>query len=141
MNLLPYIVFGLRETGQKTGSRDWQLILCTYIMLVLFVYFNIICINIGVMKYGTTIGFIIFYSVLIISTILTLFIQKLPNQQVAMVLHRLNPMSNIFVSWNFSSFYVRWGMMYYLVLCIVSTLFMWCKARKYEIGINVRMDT
>lgn len=139
--LLLYVYAGVRESEQTITGQDMMLILCTYIMLVLFLYFSIVCINICVLYHGTTIGFILFYSGLIISTILTLVLQRMPNQNVALMLHRFNPMSNIFVSWNFSNIYVMWGMGYYAVLCILVSVVLWKIVKKYEIGINVRAET
>lgn len=139
--LLFYIFAGIRESEQRIDMQDVMLIFCTFIMLMLFLYFSIVCINICVLYHGTTIGFILFYSGLIVSTIFTLILQKQPNQKLALILHRLNPMSNIFVSWNFSNSYVIWGMGYYVVLCVLASVILWNIVKKYEIGINLRIET
>ncbi|MBD5087892.1 MAG: hypothetical protein HDT30_03600 [Clostridiales bacterium] len=141
LTLLLYVYCGIRESGYPITSKDITLILCTYIMLLLFLYFGTICLNIFVMYQGTTIGFVIYYSGLAISTIAALMIQKLPNKNIAQILHCINPMSNIFVSWNFSDIYVLWGIGYYIILCILISVLLWKIIKKREIGINVRVET
>lgn len=93
------------------------------------------------MYQGTTIGFVIYYSGLAISTIAALMIQKMTNKNIAQILHCINPMSNIFVSWNFSNIYVIWGIGYYLILCVLISILLWKIIKKREIGINVRVET
>lgn len=139
--LLFYVYSGIRESGYPVTSKDIMLILCTYIMLYLFLYFSTICLNIFVMYQGTTIGFVIYYSGLAISTIAALMIQKMTNKNIAQILHCINPMSNIFVSWNFSNIYVIWGIGYYLTLCVLISILLWKIIKKQEIGINVRVET
>lgn len=141
LTLLLYVYCGVRESGQPITCKDITLIVCTYVMLLLFLYFGTICLNIFVMYYGTTIGFVIYYSGLAISTIIALMIQKMPNKGIAQILHCINPMSNIFVSWNFSDIYVIWGIGYYCTLCILISILLWRIIKRREIGINVRVET
>lgn len=139
--ILFYIFRAVQESQCGITQKDILLILCTYIMLVLFSYFSIVCINLLVFYYGISIGFVLYYSALIISSITAYIIQKFPHTTTTGVLHRINPMSNIFVSWNFNSSYILWGMGYYFVICVLVSYVLWRKIKKHEIGINVRTET
>ena len=132
--IFPYIINAITTSECKITQKDVQLMLCTYIMLVLFTYFSIIVINLLVLKYGNTISFLIFYSCLILSTIGILLMQE--NGTGIELFHRLNPMSNILVSWNFNNSYVKWGMGYYLFLGCFMTFLLWRSVRRIPIGVK-----
>lgn len=133
-----YLVNAISESEHQITREDVLLILCTYVMLVLFSYCSILSINLLILFYGTTIGFVIFYSILVISSMVTISVQGISNIKIAGVLHRANPMSNILVSWNFNNSYVLWGLAYYIILSTVISFLLWNKVKRYEIGIGIK---
>lgn len=137
--LLFYIMIAILKSKKNFEKEDISLILCTYVMLVLFTFCSVVCINLLALFGSTTIGFLIFYSILVVSSMATIFIQGIENEKIAGVLHRINPMSNILVSWNFSDSYVLWGVAYYVILTVVISFFLWRKVKKYEIGIGFKI--
>lgn len=134
--VLLYIQNALTESCRHITKKDIQVILCTYVMLLVFSYCMIILINGLALRLGTTIGFIISYSLLILSSMLTIAIQNLGNIRIANVLHKINPMSNILVSWNFTDFHVLWGLGYFVVLAICLSSLLWYEVKHYEIGLG-----
>ncbi len=139
--MLPYACNAQMTATQRIGSQDIQILLCTFLMLSLFLYCSILVINLFSIRFGNSIGFLITYTILIVSTILTMNLQKIHSgQPIVMLIHRLNPMSNILVSWNFNDIYVKWGIGYYLGLGVLLSLIGWIKLRKIEIGIRMRTD-
>ena len=133
-----YVINAVYESNKPITTRDIFLILCTYIMLLLFTYCSVLCINLLSLFSDTTIAFVVFYSILIISSMMTIFIQGLSNEKIIGVLHKVNPMSNIFVSWNFNNFHVLWGMGYYVILSLLVIFVLWKKVKYYEIGIGLK---
>lgn len=133
-----YIWVGIRESTQSLQKDDFSLILCTYVMLVLFVYCSVLFINLLSLIYNLTIGFVIYYSVMVISSMAMIFIQGISDPVLSEVLHRINPMSNVLVSWNFSDSYVIWALGYYSILAIVLSLILWSRVKKFNIGVDRR---
>lgn len=131
-----YIWVGIRETEQGLQKKDVLLMICTYIMLVLFTYCSILCINMLSLIYSITIGVVIYYSMVVISSMAMILIQGISNPILSSVLHRINPMSNVLVSWNFSDFYVIWAMGYYSILAMMLGLVLWKRVKNYEIGVD-----
>lgn len=121
-------------------QKDVQIIGCTFIMLTLFTCFSILLINLLGLHYGNTIGFLITYSILIFSAIITRHLQENPENKIIQMVHRLNPMSNVLVSWNFSSACVLWGLGYFLFASIVILWILWKKLKWLEIGIRRRTE-
>ncbi len=135
-----YVVNAVWTSEYPLTKKDLGIMISVFVILTLFTYFSVILINLLALRFGNTIGFIITYSFLIISTIITMHLQEDPDKVMTQVLHRLNPMSNILVSWNFSNAYVLWGIGYYFVACIIFSWLLWRKFRRMEIGINVRTE-
>lgn len=136
--LVFYVINAIFEAEQKITKEDILVIFCTYIMLLLFTYCIIISINLTALFFDTTIGFIICYSIMIISSIQMISIQGMEHSKITEFLHRLNPMSNILVSWNFGDAYVRFGIMYYVFFAIGISLLLWRKVKNYEIGLSTK---
>lgn len=138
--MLPYIANALYTSEQKMDIFDVKVLVSTYVMINLFTIFSVLLLNVVSLYHGNTISFIGVYSILIISSIVTLELQGNAVSGVSKILHRLNPMSNVLVSWNFSSSYVIGGIVYYLIASGVVALIMWNRIMKKEIGINVKTD-
>lgn len=136
--LLFYIGNALWESKRQIQKEDILIILCTYLMLLLFTYCIIVSINFVSLFFDTTIGFLICYSVIVISSMEVITIQGMENSQIAEILHKLNPMSNVLVSWNFSDAHIRWGIMYYSLFAIGISLLLWRKVKNYEIGLSLK---
>ncbi len=136
--LFLYFLNAIYESERFITEKDIFLILCTYVMVLVFSYCLIIFINLCSLYYDASIGFIISYSIVIISSMGMILIQKLPNQELACILHRINPMSNVLVSWNFSDAQVMWGLGYYMVLAVFLSLVLWKNVKNYEIGIGIK---
>lgn len=137
--ILPYVVNALWESNHTIGHKDIFAIICAYIMLVLFCYYLIIAINICALKYDVTIGFIVCYSIVIISSIVMIAIQQIDNVYMVDILHRINPMSNILVSWNFGDSNVLWSLVYNVMLIVAFTLYLGNRIKNYEIGISKKL--
>lgn len=138
--MLPYMANALYTSEQTLDIFDVKVLVSTYVMMNLFTIFSVLLLNLVSLYHGNTISFICVYSMLIISSIVTLELQGDAANDVSKILHRLNPMSNVLVSWNFSSSYVMGGIVYYLIASGVVALIMWNRIIKKEIGINVKTD-
>jgi hypothetical protein len=133
-----YIWEGIHRSVYGIRKEDIMLILCAYIMLVMFTYSSILSINLLSLRYSVTIGFVIFYAAVLLSTMIVTWIQGIPNQVLAGILHRINPMSNILVSWNYGYFYVIWAIGYYALLNFVLAVLLWSKVKNYEFIGSIR---
>lgn len=135
-----YVANAVWTSEYAVTKKDLGVLISVFVILTLFTYFSVVLINLLALRFGNTIGFIITYSVLIVSTIFTMHLQEDPDKIMTQLLHRLNPMSNILISWNFSDAHVLWGIGYYFIVSVVISWLLWLKIRSMEIGIRVRAE-
>uniref|UniRef100_UPI0040567C2E hypothetical protein n=1 Tax=Agathobacter sp. TaxID=2021311 RepID=UPI0040567C2E len=136
--ILFYVLNAVFESEKQIAKEDILVIVCTYIMLLLFTYCITLSINLLSLFFDTTIGFIICYTIIIISSMGMIGIQGMESEQIAEILHKANPMSNLLVSWNFSNTHILWGITYYTLLTAIVSLLLWRKIKNYEIGLSLK---
>lgn len=131
-----YAIGSVMKSSKEVEIRDVILIGITAVMIFEFSYLSTLLINVLALRVGTSIAFVITYSVFIVSDIITFFLQGGEQNMAIMVLHYINPMSNMTISWNYSQGYVYWSVIYFGIM-IMSVLYAGKQiALKYEIGIK-----
>lgn len=131
-----YMGGAISKAAFPVTISDITVMLNSYIMLTLFAYFTTLFINILSILYGTSIGFIATYSFVILSEMLTFLLQNMKENIGVKIIHLLNPMSNLTVSWNFSTKYVIWGIAYFIAINIVLTIIGKYIVHRQEIGLQ-----
>jgi hypothetical protein len=122
------------ESSAPITWEDGKMFFCVYGMLVFFFYVSVLAINYISIYKGSIVGIVSCYSVIFFSSALTLLAQKRGMNQAWF--HLLNPMSNIYISWNFTDIHVLWGILYFVLLSAVLIGSMWIKIRRMDLGIQ-----
>lgn len=122
------------ESSAAITLEDIKMFFCVYGMLVFFFYVSVLAINYIALYKGSVVGIVSYYSVVFFSSALTLVAQKRGMNEAWF--HILNPMSNIYISWNFTNIHVLWGILYFVLICSVLISCIWIKIRKMDLGIN-----
>lgn len=131
-----YATGAILKSNKSIGTSDVNVILQAMIILSLFAFFSSNLINLLALKFGVSIGFLIVYSIIITSEILTYVFQKQPDTVVFRALQRINIMSNVTIGWNFSNKYLWWSIAYFLILNIITMMAGINIVSKYEVGIK-----
>lgn len=132
LNLFLYIANAVCTSSHSLDYRDMLVIVSGVFMLMLFTFNSIILTNYFSISYGNSIGFILFYSGVIGSTILAMNIQKYNNELWGRIISLTNPMSNFLISWNYDDFRVCYALAYFLVFSAISTVLFWIKAKNMD---------
>lgn len=122
------------ESSATITLEDCKMFFCVYSMLVFFFNVSVLAINYIALYKGSVVGIVSYYSSVFFSSALTLLAQKSGMNQAWF--HILNPMSNIYISWNFTNIHVLWGILYFVLICILLLGSIWIKIRKMDLGIN-----
>lgn len=130
-----YMGGAISKTVLPLAISDMTVMFSSYIMLTLFTYFTTLFINLLSILYGTSIGFIATYSFVILSEMLTFILQNMKENKGAKIMHLLNPMSNLTISWNLSTKYIIWGIAYFIAVNIVLTIIGRYIVHRQEIGL------
>ena len=132
--LFMYAGNAIVESSAAITLEDIKMFFCVYFMLFFFFYVSVLAINyIGLYK-GSVVGIVGYYSIVFFSSALTLMEQR--REMDWEWFHILNPMSNIYISWNFTDAHVLCGILYFILVCIVFICCIWIKIRKMDLGIN-----
>jgi hypothetical protein len=115
---------------------DIILFLTVAIVVWEFTYLSTLLINILALRLGISISFVITYSVIVVSEMITYCLQKMGDNKLTKLLHLLNPMSNMTISWNYSKGYISWAAVYFFILTAIVLILGTRVATKYEIGIK-----
>lgn len=132
--LFMYTVNAMVESSASITFGDVKMFICVYVMLVFFFLMSVLAINYIALYKGIVVGIVGYYCVVFFSSALTLVAQKNGINQAWF--HILNPMSNIYIGWNFTNIHVIEGILYFIVLCSVLTGCIWMKIRKMDLGIH-----
>lgn len=133
LNLYLYIVNAVYTSNCSLDYRDILVILSGISMLMLFIFNSIILINYFSLNYENSIGFILFYSGVIVSTILAMNVQSYNNEMWKRIVSFINPMSNFLISWNYGDFRVCYALAYFLAFSVISTALLWIKVRNMDV--------
>jgi hypothetical protein len=131
-----YVIGAITKSRNGVTVEDITVMLLTFLMMWELVFVTTLLINIISLKVGVSISFIIVYSILIVSEMITFCMQSLPQNALVRFFHYVNPMSNITVSWNYSMGNVYWSVCYFAMTIIVTLLIGKRIATGYEIGIR-----
>ena len=132
-----YAIGSAMKSSRNILMDDMVIIGATAFMLVEFTYLSTLLINILAIRLGTSIAFVITYSVFVVSEILTFCLQEMEQNAFIKLLHCINPMSNMTISWNYSGKYVSWAMIYFVVLNVIALIVGKGIASRQEIGIKI----
>ena len=136
--LIMYAINAVVESTAAISLEDGKMFLCVYCMLVFFFYVSVLAINYIALYKGSIVGIVSYYSVVFLSSIITLLSQNSEKKQIW--IHILNPMSNIYIGWNFTDLHVLLGIIYFVVICIIFIGCIWIKIRKMDLGINIEKE-
>lgn len=128
-----YAIGSIMKSSRPVAISDITVIAFTAIMVFEFTYMTALLINVLALKFGTSIAFVITYSICIVSEIITFCLQGMGESAFIKVLHYVNPMSNMTISWNYSDWFVYWSIIYFLILNIIVLFIGKNVASKYEI--------
>lgn len=131
-----YAVGSVLKSSRSIDSEDAAVMAATLLMVWEFSYVSTLLINLLALFFGTSIAFVIAYSGIIGSEILASCLQGMGESTLVRILHGLNPMSNMTISWNYSDGYIAWSVMYFLILIVVMLVVGKQLASGYEIGIR-----
>ena len=132
--LAMYVWNAVMESSASLTIEDCKMFFCVYSMLFFFFYVSVLAINYIALFKDSVVGIVSYYSVVFFSSALTVLAQK--NGMNQAWFHILNPMSNIYISWNFTNLRVISGILYFLLICIFLTGSIWIKIRKMDLGIS-----
>lgn len=131
-----YAIGSIMKSNKALMMSDVVVIGATAVMIVEFAYLSTLLINVLAIRFGTSLAFVITYSIFIVSEMITFCLQGMKENTLVKVLHYVNPMSNMTISWNYSDEYVCWSMIYFFIL-IMTVLFIGKNvASRCEIGIK-----
>ncbi len=131
-----YTIGAISKSVKHISVSDVNVILQATIILSLFAFISSNLINLFALKLGQSIGFLIVYSIIIGSEILTYLLQGHTNTVAIKILQRMNIMSNVTIGWNFTNEYVWWSITYFIILSIFTILIGRNMVNRYEIGIK-----
>lgn len=136
--LIFYVLYAVHISTQKLETTDIFLILSTYLILDLFTICSVLAVNLLCIDFQITQGYILFYGMVLLSTGLTYIMNGAPDSMAERIALKINPMSNILVSWNFGNAEVLWSLGYYLTMTAFLTFCLWHRVK--EIGADYRKD-
>lgn len=128
-----YAIGSIMKSSRAVEASDVTIMVFTTIMVFEFTYITALLINVLALKFGTSIAFVITYSICIVSEIITFCLQGMGESGLVKALHYVNPMSNMTISWNYSDWSVYWSIMYFFVLNMIVLIAGKNVASKYEI--------
>jgi hypothetical protein len=131
-----YVIGAITKSRKGVTVEDITVMVLTFIMMWELVFVTTLLINIISLKVGASISFIIVYSILIVSEMITFCMQSLPGNALVRFLHHMNPMSNITISWNYSTGNVYWSVFYFATLIFIVLLIGYKITTGYEFGIR-----
>jgi hypothetical protein len=131
-----YALGAVLKCQVNTTMSDIILFLTVAIVVWEFTYLSTLLINILALRLGISISFVITYSVIVVSEMITYCLQKMGDNKLTKLLHLLNPMSNMTISWNYSKGYISWAAVYFFILTAIVLILGTRVATKYEIGIK-----
>lgn len=131
-----YAIGSVLKSNRDITVSDIILFITTVVVIWEFSYMSTLLINILALRLGISISFVITYSAFIVSEIITFCLQQMGESTPVKVLHYLNPMSNMTISWNYSREYVYWSVVYFLSLTVIVLILGKKLAIKHEIGIK-----
>lgn len=128
-----YAMGSIMKSSRNVEVYDVTIMVFTTIMLLEFTYLTTLLVNVLALKFGTTIAFVITYSICIGGEIITFCLQKMDGSTLVKTLHYVNPMSNMTISWNYSDWSNYWSILYFFALNVVLLMIGRKMASNYEI--------
>ena len=128
-------------SGEEIDMVAVEILVITYIMILLFTYWMTIIINILSFRFGATLSFMINYVALLVMSALAVSHEKMPIINKSQMLLKLNPVANVVIKWEDGIMRGIYPALYFWVL-IVITLFIGCIiAKNMDIGLENREKT